>query len=280
MNTRADIPTFTLFGETAQFPDILHIERISERAPAHGWHISAHRHAHMAQLFVLERGHLLGQVDARQIELEGGAFLFVPAQIVHEFTFESGSEGLVISMPLAVPGQEGPLAADLARALARPVSGEVTQATSQLAQMLTEARTGGGRFRAQQILGLVQALLAEVAQQGARQGADTRDARLSHLDRLVRLHLAEGWRVADYAAALGISTGHLSRLSRAASGLGAAAYIEHAVMQEACRLLAFTQLPVSAVGYRLGFDDPSYFSKRFRTLRGQAPSSYRAQFNG
>ena len=92
--------------------------------------------------------------------------------------------------------------------------------------------------------------------------------------------MAESWTASDYADALALSTGHLSRLCRQASGRGAAAYIEHHLMEEACRLLAFTALPVSDIGYRLGYADPSYFSKRFRIVRQQAPTEYRAQFSG
>ena len=62
--------------------------------------------------------------------------------------------------------------------------------------------------------------------------------------------------------------------------MGAKAYIEQAVMGEASRLLAFTRLPMSEIGYRLGFDDPSHFSKRFRAARGLAPSAYRRQLEG
>ena len=51
-------------------------------------------------------------------------------------------------------------------------------------------------------------------------------------------------------------------------------------MGEASRLLAFTRLPMSEIGYRLGFDDPSHFSKRFRAARGLAPSAYRRQLEG
>lgn len=106
----------------------------------------------------------------------------------------------------------------------------------------------------------------------------TKHARLFALDDLISKHISEGWTASNFASALSVSTGHLSRLCRAATGMGATAYIEQHQIQEACRLLAFTQLPVSEIGYRLGFIDPSYFSKRFRAARGQTPSDYRALF--
>jgi len=49
-------------------------------------------------------------------------------------------------------------------------------------------------------------------------------------------------------------------------------------MQEAKRRLAYTQEPASQIAYRLGFEDPSYFSKVFRTHAGVSPSQYRRRY--
>jgi AraC family transcriptional activator of pobA len=56
--------------------------------------------------------------------------------------------------------------------------------------------------------------------------------------------------------------------------------IAAAGMREACRMLAYTRQPVAQIGYGLGFDDPSYFSRAFRRAMGVAPAAYRAGFEG
>nr|WP_296377757.1 MULTISPECIES: helix-turn-helix domain-containing protein [unclassified Pseudonocardia] len=49
---------------------------------------------------------------------------------------------------------------------------------------------------------------------------------------------------------------------------------------EAKRLLAHTDLPVAAVGRRLGFTEPTNFGKFFARLTGQTPGAFRdAQAN-
>jgi len=105
----------------------------------------------------------------------------------------------------------------------------------------------------------------------------TMSDRIQKLDTLISQHMVDGWSAPDFAAALSLSTGHLSRLCRQATGLGAAAYIDRKRMVEACRLLAFTQLPISEIGYRVGYGDPSYLTKRFTRAQGLAPSAYRAR---
>ena len=73
---------------------------------------------------------------------------------------------------------------------------------------------------------------------------------------------------------------HDRELCRAATGASVSRHIETARMTEARRLLAFTRLPVAEIGYRLGFSDPPYFSRRFRAVTGETPSDYRERFAG
>ncbi|MDU8911762.1 helix-turn-helix domain-containing protein [Aestuariicoccus sp. MJ-SS9] len=278
MSTPSAIPVFTLFGETGHFPDVVHCERISDRARSHDWAIAAHRHAQIAQLFCIEDGRMEAKVDGREWCLQSTEFLYIPAQSVHQFRFAPDTSGQVISFPLALVNGIGP---DVAQALARPFAGRTAPGLSALVALLSATFAGNGTFRTQAAIALAHAVLASLAQEAA--AADPgpgpqASTRLAQLDALIARHLGDGWGAADYARALSVSTGHLSRLCRAATGVGAAAYIEQSLMEEASRLLAFTQLSVAEVGYRLGFNDPSYFSKRFRRVRGETPTAYRQKF--
>jgi len=281
MSEHNAIPVFALFGETDHFPDVVHCEEISARAPIHDWHISAHRHTQMAQLFLLQDGHASAQVDGRAMTLNAGAFLYVPVQKVHMFDFEPGTRGRVVSFPLATLNSVGPAAQDLRMALASVLSGPASDALLRLVDMLAEVTSGTATFRAQLASGLAHSVLSIIAEAahipGAAQPA-ARNPRMAAFDALIMANLQTGWSASQFASALAMSTGHLSRICRSETGMGAAAYLEMSLMEEACRLLAFTELPVSEVGYRLGYADPSYFSKRFRHVRALSPSDYRAQF--
>lgn len=277
MSAPASIPVFALYGETALFPDIIHLERITDRAASHSWTISAHRHGQLAQLIVIETGGAAAKIDGETLTLGEGDHLYVPPHAVHGYAFRPDTTGLVISLPSALMSQA------LGAALGRPVAGKSDAAMMGLVALLAESYGRTGRFRTQEVLGLAQALLARLAdtrEADTPERRGTRDDRLAALDALIAAQMAQGWGVAEYAQALQISTGHLGRLCRAASGMGAKSYIEQAVMEEASRLLAFTRLPLSEIGYRLGFDDPSHFSKRFRAARGLAPSVYRRHLEG
>ncbi|WP_353475646.1 helix-turn-helix domain-containing protein (plasmid) [Salipiger sp. H15] len=281
MTLRPGIPLFDLFGETGGFPDTVHCERIWDRARLHDWVISPHRHAEITQVFFMRQGHAEVRIDGVSRTLDDGQFLLIPVQIVHGFEFQKQSEGLVLSFPAPVLASMRPASAALAARLARPVIGAASEALVALSDELVAGFARPGPYRANLLVALAQAILAEIcALAPEEEDAAPGGPRMVALDALIAAHLAEGWRAGDYAAALAITPGHLTRLCHAATGLSASRYIEGKVMTEASRLLAFTQIPVAEVGYRLGFSDPAYFSRRFRSLRGQSPSDYRARFMG
>lgn len=281
MRAENTIPAFGLYGEQGTFPDVIHIEDFAVRAPIHDWRILPHRHSQMSQLFRVTSGWIDATTDSEKHIITAGHFLYIPEYCVHEFRFDPGTRGEVLSFPTSIVRDVSPATDQVVTALSRPVAGHVTPPLDHVIALLREVASDTGPFRAQQITGLAYSVLARLAEMALSNAASdqiAKDPRLFALDDLIAQHLSDGWTASDYARTLSLSTGHLSRLCRAATGLGAAAYIEQRRMQEACRLLAFTRLPVSEIGYRLGFQDPSYFSKRFRAARGQTPMHYRSQF--
>ena len=50
------IPTWQLYGEASPFPDLLHIERIVDRAAGQDWVIAPHRHVNLHQIFLIRSG--------------------------------------------------------------------------------------------------------------------------------------------------------------------------------------------------------------------------------
>lgn len=275
------IPVFGLYGETGAFPDVVHCERIRDRAQGHGWRITAHRHSQMTQIILIEEGSARAQVDSQTLTLGAGTFLYLPIHTVHSFDFSPGAEGQVLSFPLPVLASIGPGTEEIHRALSAPVTGPAGAEVIDLARRLAARLDGTGAFRAASVVGLAQAILSDIAEaslSGGPGGDPGGGRRLHRLDALIARHMAEGWRPADYAGALAITTGQLSRICRQERGMSAGAYIEAAVMTEACRLLAFTRMPVAEVGYRTGYSDPSHFSRRFRLFQGETPSDYRTRF--
>jgi transcriptional regulator GlxA family with amidase domain len=88
-------------------------------------------------------------------------------------------------------------------------------------------------------------------------------------------HLGEPLRIAELAASFGLSERTLSRRFAAATGRGPRAYIQHARVQYARRLLEAAGDPVDQVRRRAGYSDPAAFRRVFKQATGLSPSGYR-----
>ena len=88
-------------------------------------------------------------------------------------------------------------------------------------------------------------------------------------------HLGEPLRVAEIAAVFGLSERTLSRRFAAATGRGPRAYLQHARIQHARRLLETAGDPIDQVRRRAGYSDPAAFRRVFKQATGLSPSGYR-----
>jgi AraC-like DNA-binding protein len=86
---------------------------------------------------------------------------------------------------------------------------------------------------------------------------------------------AEQWRLDDLARAVNLDPAYLGRLFAQHVGLTTMGFLARVRAERAATLLANSALPAAQVGAAVGWDDPTYFARRFRTLVGLTPSEYR-----
>lgn len=273
-----EIPSFGLYGGS-ETPAGLHCETIGARAPAHGWRIAPHRHAGLHQVFLFLSGAVRVSVDGRWHELALPALAYVPPFVVHGFAFAAGTEGHVLTLPAAMVPEllEGgrAAAAGLDRwGLGTPPPGMAALFATVEAEMGAADLAGAAVLRglALQILGLTARAVA--AGHGGF-GPDRAHRHMARFEAQIRAHLPDRWSVARHAAALGLTATHLTRITRAVAGVAPGRLIEVRRLQEARRLLAYTEASVAEVGYALGFDDPAYFNRVFRRAGGESPGAFR-----
>ena len=81
--------------------------------------------------------------------------------------------------------------------------------------------------------------------------------------------------VAMVARTIGLSAKHLARAFKQRFGLPPVQYRRHWSMQQAATLIRSSQLALQDIAGRLGFHDPAYFSRVFRSVHGMSPQHYR-----
>jgi AraC family transcriptional regulator, transcriptional activator of pobA len=82
-------------------------------------------------------------------------------------------------------------------------------------------------------------------------------------------------KISDYAKELGVTQNHLNDSVREVTGKSAGTLIREQVIKQATMCLRQSSKSVSEIGYLLGFQDPSYFSRYYKKQTGKLPSEVR-----
>lgn len=95
----------------------------------------------------------------------------------------------------------------------------------------------------------------------------------------VKQNFREKIRSEQVAEACGMSIFRFSRAFHEEYGLTFQDYVLRYRILEACRVLRCPKANVTRIGYAVGFNDASYFSRVFRRFIGTSPSAYAAEFD-
>jgi len=108
-------------------------------------------------------------------------------------------------------------------------------------------------------------------------GADQTSASLQFIQDIAK-YISENY---DHDLSLGtlskkysISPNHLSRQFKKLTGVGLSEYINIMRITAAEKLLANTNMPITAVATRCGFNDSNYFASVFKQIKGITPKKY------
>jgi AraC-like DNA-binding protein len=92
---------------------------------------------------------------------------------------------------------------------------------------------------------------------------------------LVEEHFNEWHQVQEYASELNVSPNYLNEVIKAGINVSAKDFIQQRVTLEAKRMVAFTSKSAKEIGFELGFEDPSHFSKFFKSHTGQSLQTFK-----
>ena len=288
---RGRVPAFYLYGEPPRPPDesTVHIETIAARSRLHDWNIRPHRHRDLHQLLVLQSGGVTAQVDSQRENATAPCAVLVPPNVVHAFTFEPNTVGLVASFASGLARDVIGRSAALQRFLSE--SGFIAldrrsmkdSDIGKLAAMvlLEFGRSAAGRDVA--LRGLLAALLANLYRVGMCSGGEHSDsgardrALVARFREAIERRFAAHSSVGEYCNDLGISESQLRRACLRVVDQAPVALIHLRIIVEAERQLRYTTMPVAQVAYLLGFEDPAYFTRFFRRRSGLSPKAFRAR---
>lgn len=159
-----------------------------------------------------------------------------------------------------------------------PLANHTSQARiSQRFQDVIHLSTGPSRLREPLALNALEEILLWCDLANPRHEAAGLDTRISRSLDFICQRFSEPLTVAAIAAQCGLSPSRFAHLFRAQTGETPQRYLELQRLNRARQLLEFTQEPVAAIARQVGFENPFYFTLRFKRHSGASPRHWRAR---
>jgi AraC-like DNA-binding protein len=106
-------------------------------------------------------------------------------------------------------------------------------------------------------------------------GPATLDGRLAVVVRYMAEHLDQPMKISVLSALAGLSASRFFELFKRATGTTPLNWFIRARMRWASELLANSDLQIKRISAQVGYEDPFYFSRVFKSVYGIAPYDYR-----
>ena len=135
-------------------------------------------------------------------------------------------------------------------------------------------RALAGATREDQSLNALESALLWIRESLAREGRLQLDPRIRRALDFMGSDLSSAFSVARVATACGLSVSRLAHLFRAQVGLSPQRFNERCRLNRAAELLRLGGMTVGEIAGETGFENPFYFSNRFRKAYGKSPRAF------
>lgn len=139
---------------------------------------------------------------------------------------------------------------------------------------------GARPFEVARMTGRLYAFLAWLMETARLETRRRKRAGAEHVQRacdFVANNYASPITVQDIARNVGVCRSLLNRAFQQHMNISPVQYLTHYRIRQACALLRGTDMAVKAVAISVGYEDPLYFSRRFREVMGCSPREYMEQ---
>ena len=273
----------------------VHYETFGTLAQFFGRNTPMHRHHGFFQIHLLVQGGIRLTLDQWVYCGEAPLLIFTPPAVPHSFYSEENTDGHVLTVRQSVvrdwqqmiPGQfPDALMRSPSFVEFNKLSSENKNEFKVLEDVINVLQheffaTRKARSAALLTLGHYFFILLARLLQAGEQVAPLRQERgedlrlfLKFCD-LIEANFRDHLTLSDYAERLSITGARLNDICRRMANLPSKEVVHERLLQEARRLLRFSAVQVSEIGYQLGFADPAYFSRFFTKRTGLSPSQFR-----
>ncbi|MEM7440339.1 MAG: AraC family transcriptional regulator [Pseudomonadota bacterium] len=200
--------------------------------------------------------------------------IFIPHDTPHQLELSSNVFGTVVtvdpSVPVALPKQ--PVFLPILNLMdQKQVAGRFDRIFAEF-----NALGLGRNLAVEYLVGLLTVMTARMAQKLVKKPQNTASGRLMQsFVTLLERDYRSARTLAQYAAELGVTPTHLTRVCQQVNGKSASRLIQERVLAEARMMLSNTDHKILEISSKLGFSSPAYFTRLFSQKQGLTPKEFR-----
>ncbi len=247
--------------------------------------IPSHRHDH-EELLIITHGKPVHSLDYTKEELQTPVIVYVAQGKVHNFTPDDETRGWVIRFKNElVPNSRFNFYSNFLDQINYKLNADYCSTTlnSLCEIMLKEYQEESVNY--QVIKHLLSALLTKLEADSKKEYLDNTASNRSQMVtfnsflKILEFNYMRPDGADFYAEKLNMSTRNLNLISQSAFGKSVTEIIETRKIIEARNLLLNSGKSVSEIGYELGYNEKSYFTRVFHKRTGVTPTEYRDQMH-
>jgi AraC family transcriptional regulator, 4-hydroxyphenylacetate 3-monooxygenase operon regulatory protein len=275
----------------------IHYDAMANLAEFFGRDMPVHRHSQYLQIHFIHTGNINFHIDDKLYQVSGPGLFLTPPAVPHSFQTEDHADGHVLTIHQSLIWQiaergsrndEVELNFTQGICLAENNLTEEQKADWKLVQQLFEniKQEWYSESLAKNLVleSFVNLLIIQIVRLSGQQVQSTEvnndDLRLfNQFSKHIELHFREHWQLPQYTEVIGVSESRLNHVCQRISNTSPKKIIRERLLQEIKRLLTFSKLSVNEIAYQLGFSDPAYFSRLFKTQTGMTALAWRKQHN-
>ena len=224
-------------------------------------------------------------VDGKRYEVKKNQYFVLPAYKPHEYGADKGKGWTIywvhfrgIAAPVFAEGANTPQTINVT------MNSRISDRINIFEEILTTLHFGEGiddlRYASSLLIRFLASMRyigqfrrAKVGQQpfSASTDIDVVEQAIHYM----RENIENSISIKDVLHYVGYSQSHFSKLFKNRTGMSPLSYINHLKMEHASYLLKTTDLKVNQICYKVGIEDPLYFSRLFSKVMGMSPTKYK-----
>ena len=253
-----------------------------------------HRHQFVEVVYILS-GEAVHTVGDREYTVKSGDVALINCGVPHKFTARAGEAFVAYDLMFGLDFID-PTAADAAFEALRGsylfaplfpgdalpdihISGKRYGSYGELFTRIYHALKGRERgymeLSRAYVIELIVKLLRDLGRDGAKELTAENKKAVYNAIRYMERRYNTPLSAEDIAAQVFLSPEYFRRLFRKMTGESVRTYLHKLRVDEACRLLLVTELPIGEIARAVGYQDMKAFYQSFKQITGKTPKEYR-----